>query len=248
MRRALQCGLGALVRGAVIAAAVGWVAGACAADCPAVRPTHIPAAAQPLNLDKIKDSLRTYHAQLYEEDIAAVVADAKDYLGSRAGQVTKPALVLDIDETSLSNWPNIAADDLGFILGGPCDALPKGPCGFTAWEFSSKASAIAPTLELFRAAKAKAVAVFFITGRHERERAITVRNLRQVGFTGWTQLVLRANDDTKRTVLEFKSEERAKIAARGYTIIVNVGDQQSDVDGGNSECVFKLPNPFYFIP
>ncbi|HEX3434983.1 MAG TPA: HAD family acid phosphatase [Solirubrobacteraceae bacterium] len=36
--------------------------------------------------------------------------------------------------------------------------------------------------------------------------------------------------------------------ADGYRIIVNVGDQQSDLDGGFAQRAFKLPNPFYFIP
>ena len=47
---------------------------------------------------------------------------------------------------------------------------------------------------------------------------------------------------------EYKSLERAKIAAQGYTIIANMGDQKSDLDGGHSERVFRLPNPFYFLP
>jgi acid phosphatase len=47
--------------------------------------------------------------------------------------VNKPALVLDIDETSLSNWPNIKANNFGFIPDGACDRLPNGPCGFKAW-------------------------------------------------------------------------------------------------------------------
>ena len=33
-----------------------------------------------------------------------------------------------------------------------------------------------------------------------------------------------------------------------HTIIANVGDQWSDLDGGFAERVFKLPNPVYFIP
>jgi hypothetical protein len=34
----------------------------------------------------------------------------------------------------------------------------------------------------------------------------------------------------------------------GYTIIVNVGDQQSDFAGGYAERAYKVPDPFYFIP
>jgi acid phosphatase len=46
----------------------------------------------------------------------------------------------------------------------------------------------------------------------------------------------------------FKRAERAKIAARGFTIVANVGDQQSDLDGGYAERTFRVPNPFYFLP
>jgi acid phosphatase len=28
---------------------------------------------------------------------------------------------------------------------------------------------------------------------------------------------------------------------------VNIGDQESDLDGGHADRDFKLPNPFYFI-
>jgi len=31
----------------------------------------------------------------------------------------------------------------------------------------------------------------------------------------------------------------------GYKIIANVGDQQSDLNGGYSERTYKLPNPIY---
>lgn len=38
---------------------------------------------------------------------------------------------------------------------------------------------------------------------------------------------------------------RAAIEAQGYTIVANVGDQESDLAGGRAERAFKLPNPFY---
>jgi putative acid phosphatase of HAD superfamily subfamily IIIB len=34
---------------------------------------------------------------------------------------------------------------------------------------------------------------------------------------------------------DFKAPERAKIAAAGYTIIANLGDQPSDLAGGNPD-------------
>ena len=39
----------------------------------------------------------------------------------------------------------------------------------------------------------------------------------------------------------------AMIEKHGYDIVANVGDQQSDLDGGHADGDFKLPDPFYFI-
>src|SRR5262245_14599758 len=41
----------------------------------------------------------------YDADFAAVATAARAWLEDRAPRVAKPAIVLDIDETSLSNWP-----------------------------------------------------------------------------------------------------------------------------------------------
>jgi len=46
---------------------------------------------------------------------------------------TKLALVLDIDERSLSNWPNLLASDFGFFVNGTCTLVPQEPCGFDHW-------------------------------------------------------------------------------------------------------------------
>lgn len=51
------------------------------------------------------------------------------------------------------------------------------------------------------------------------------------------------------SVSKFKTAAREKIENGGvYTIIANVGDQDSDLAGGHAERTFKVPNPFYFIP
>jgi acid phosphatase len=47
---------------------------------------------------------------------------------------------------------------------------------------------------------------------------------------------------------DFKAPQRARIEGQGYTIIANIGDQPSDLDGGFSERTYLLPNPFYRIP
>jgi predicted secreted acid phosphatase len=217
--------------------------------CPAPVEDHIPKYPQQgtLNLDTIKDLLHDYHQKYYDMDLAAVFESAQRYVEQNADKVKKPALVLDIDETSLTNWPNLLADDFGFVADGTCDALPAGPCGFNQWILKSSAKPIEPARKLFDAARAKGVAVIFITGRPDKQRDATILNLDHAGFEGWTELRTRPDRDDLPTVQAFKTAERTKVEAEGYTIIANVGDQMSDIDGEHFGCGFKVPNPFYFI-
>ncbi len=235
------------VRAALLAAVLAAVpALAFAADCPAPREPQLGELPTPLNIDKVKALLRDYHDKSYAADLAAVAGDAQAYVERRAKDAKNPAMVLDIDETSLTNWPNIDTDDFGFIPHGRCPLQPGFACGFDAWVHKGTARPIAPTLKLFNAAKQNGVTVFFITGRRQNTQWITIRNLRRAGFYGWKRLVLRPMSDAG-TVGAFKSKEREKIEAAGYTIIANMGDQLSDLENGHAECAFKLPNPFYFI-
>ena len=99
-----------------------------AAGCPPETQVRIPPApGGSLNIDKVKEGLLAYQAENYDGDIAVVFAAARAYVEGRAGQVSKPVLVLDIDETSLSNWSNLKANNFGFIADGACDRLPSGP-------------------------------------------------------------------------------------------------------------------------
>ena len=109
-------------------------------------------------------------------------------------------------------------------------------------------SAIQPTLAMFKNAKAMGVAVFLISGRSETVRKATESNLRKAGFEGWTALIMRPRGTSTPFAADYKAPERAKIAAQGFSIIANIGDQPSDLTGGNAERTFLLPNPFYRIP
>jgi acid phosphatase len=147
----------------------------------------------------------------------------------------KPAIVLDIDETSLSNYTAIKDDK--FTFGPESQAEATNEIG----------KAILPTLQIFNDAKAAGVAVFFITGRPEAQRAPTEDNLRREGYDGWQQLYLKPAAPTMTTV-QYKSGARKDIESQGYRIIANIGDQYSDLAGGHATRAFKLANPFYFLP
>jgi acid phosphatase len=198
------------------------------------------------NLDKLKAELKQYHdctcpCGCYTHDIDKQADVAIAFLRRRAAHQRpeeKLALVLDIDETTLSNYQEEIAADFGYVKKN-----------FDAWAMSAQAPAIPGTLRLYKEAQKLGVSVFFITGRSEDERDATARNLRAQGFDGWQGLALRPANHGKQTVIEFKSGERAKIAAQGYKLVLNVGDQWSDLKGApQAEFSVKYPDPFYFIP
>jgi acid phosphatase len=206
-----------------------------------------PAVSAPPSLVEAKRQVGEYvDSGRYEADVAAVVEQARTYLESRIARGGKLAIVLDIDETSLSNLPSLRANDWGFIVGGPCE-LPAGPCGLVAWIASARSEPIKPVLALARYARERGVAVFFLSGRPERLRAATERNLQAAGYA-WTAVLLKPDAMRTTSAVEQKAAERKKLVEQGYTIAINIGDQMSDLDGGFAERTYKLPNPFYFVP
>jgi hypothetical protein len=202
------------------------------------------------NLALFKRQLIRYRCTRYDAELARVDRAAEAWIARRAPHVTRPALVLDIDETSLSNWPVMYHNDFAYFRAGDCDLNSTRACGQAAWEKSEAARAIAPTITLFNAAQADGVAVFFVTGRRDNaeESAATEGNLRKAGYDGWAGIYLRPEQSHEASVAIYKSAARAKIEAQGYHIIANVGDQQSDLALGHAERSFKLPNPFYYVP
>jgi acid phosphatase len=54
--------------------------------------------------------------------------------------------------------------------------------------------------------------------------------------------------NSRGPVSNHKTEARISIERMGFTIIANIGDQESDLAGHHAERTFKIPNPFYFIP
>jgi len=202
------------------------------------------------NLGQLKNWLRAYRCSKYDLEVAEVIAEARAWIEQRAREVAKPAVVLDIDETSLSNWEQIYRNDFAFIRGGDCDKDADSACGQGAWELSARAVAIGPTLGLYNDAKARSIAVFFVTGRFDDSvrRAATEENLYRAGYRNWNGLFMRPQSTAGRSVAEYKATTRAGIESAGYSIIANIGDQDSDLMYGHAEKSFKVPNPFYFIP
>jgi len=208
-----------------------------------------PPLAQPANVGDAKHTATAYHdSGAYERDLAAVAGAAGAWIATRAAGVERPVLVLDIDETSLSNWAAIKADDYGYVSSGPCAALPDGPCGWDSWDLSAEAPPLVSTRAVYDQARSLGVAVFFITGRSQAERAATEEDLRDSGYPEYAGLYMTPPGGRFASMADFKAPVRASIEAAGYTIIANMGDQPSDLAGGHAERTFLLPNPYYRIP
>ncbi len=162
------------------------------------------------------------------------------------------AIILDIDETSLSNYKDLKA--LGF--GGT-------PQMQNTAEGRADDPAIMPTLKLYRFAIKHGISVFFITGRTESFRKSTIKNLVSTGYRdvmNATQacedsgsvspacnLYLRNGKYLNTSAIPYKTEMRRKITKAGYTIIANIGDQYSDLAGGYSLRTYKS-DYMYYIP
>ncbi len=162
----------------------------------------------------------------------------------------KLAIVMDVDETSLTNYCEMRHEDFGYIgaLSNPWVLSPVS------------AVAIPGGVRLFNRAKAAGVAVFFITGRPGTPKDASVtpwvdqttatsRNLELAGYHDGTGLRLRNGPENGMPTIEYKEHERKQIVDQGYRMILSVGDQWSDLLGTpQAEVNVKLPNPFYFIP
>lgn len=193
---------------------------------------------EPRNLSTAKAEVLAYlDSGDYEAGLAAIAQPAKRWIRQRTPHPgEKLAVVFDIDETTLSNLEHMKKSDWGYQ-----------PIFWDQWVSTSAAPAIPPMREVYQTARENQVAVFFITGRKERDKAATAHNLRRQGMGDYVELIVRPND-SKNSATVFKTAERKQITERGYTIIANLGDQQTDLDGGYAERTFKLPNPFYLIP
>lgn len=192
------------------------------------------------NLDTVKKEIKNFKKSgAWEESHSCIAEKAKAILNEYIPVGTrKLAVIFDIDDTALSNYEINIKQDFGFM-----HAHNK------AWEMTSQSKPILPVLDFYNYAKSNGFAVFFITGRSEYQRESTITNLQQAGFCNWDGLFFKPPNYKKKSNCYFKSDWRKHIQSLGYTIIVNIGDQFSDMAGEAQALYnFKLSNPMYLIP
>jgi predicted secreted acid phosphatase len=197
----------------------------------------LTATAAPADTNRVTntpDQLRAMKAS-YEKEIARRYGEATRTLDAQLRRHPKrPTVVMDIDETTLSNWNCFDAVD--FNLSALATCVVEG-----------KSVAFPAAKTFIKHARAKHVAIAFITGTPQAACRLRERNLIAQGIKKPFTITCRPASDTRATVTPYKSAARKALVKKGATIVLNIGDQQSDLDGGYANKVQHLNNPIYII-
>ena len=169
----------------------------------------------------------------WDRDTTAAIARASRLLAAGLSRPAgRPAIVLDVDDTSLSSYDCLKRANFVRSAARACIAAASLP-------------AIPQTLRLYREARRRHVTVFFLTGRRESSRRATTANLVREGYTAGWRLIMRPDGPRRATNATYKASRRRRITRRGFRVLVNVGDQKSDLVGGHARANVKVPNPMY---
>jgi predicted secreted acid phosphatase len=217
---------------------------------------HIP------NIDSVKATIRKYYnassAGIANPDSSPYITEMKSIEAKALASLptvdpaAKKAIVFDADDTTL--WTYDMEDNLMHFNFDP---------GLQAtWVFNKLFPATPGMKDFVNAVAAKGYAIFGITGRRFAQEQATVENLQEVGYSQFNADNFYTKwdgaDSNKPsyvtcvaacTTVEYKANTRKHIENDlGYDIVLNVGDQFSDLQGGYADAALKLPNPTYYLP
>ncbi|HEX3588783.1 MAG TPA: HAD family acid phosphatase [Pseudonocardiaceae bacterium] len=252
---------GGVLRMAAAAAVAAMLAGG--ATALAAQPEHPASHHEPPNVSLVEQQVEAFYGDSVDaaghhhasensdwgREVKATIGGAQHYLTGRLARgVHHPAIVLDVDDTSEVTFGWEVDNQFAFNAA-------SNEAAINADQFP----AITPTLNLAKWAAAHHVAVFFLTGRPEHQRAATLNDL--ITHDGYPQpvaLFMKTEAGTTPpaylscgttcTTDQYKSMTRAHIQSLGYDIVLNVGDQFSDLSMDHEDRAVKLPNPMYFLP
>lgn len=218
---------------------------------------------QPADLDDAKQNIRTYygdHVDATGEHQASADSAWAHQVGVVDGLAVRElerrtceaghrrmTIVLDIDDTALSTYSYSANNDFAF----------HDTAKTIQWALAEKLPVIPATLALARSAHEHGVALFFVTGRPHALANATLDNLNKAGYPAAAGIFFAPDAGSVPaylhcggtcTTVQYKSGTRAHVESLGYDVIEDIGDQQSDLDGGHADATYKLPNPLYTVP
>jgi 5'-nucleotidase (lipoprotein e(P4) family) len=142
-------------------------------------------------------------------NIARLRLDELSSTGSK-----RRAIITDIDETILDNSPNAVHQAL---LGKDYDQS-----AWYEWTTRADADTVPGAPSFLKYASSKGIAVFYITNRNEKERAVTLKNLQKYDLPNAddAHLVLRNDISSK--------EARRQQVMANYDVVLLLGDNLAD--------------------
>ena len=227
------------------------------------------------NIDSVKSTIRTYYGagsngianktdSPYISEMTQIETDALAALPTVDPAANK-AVVFDADDTTL--WTYDMEDG---AMHFNFDPVLQG-----TWVHDGKFPATPGMVDFVDAVAAKGYNVYGITGRSASQEDDTIANLGNVGYSEFNAdnfftkfdsthpkpdyldchtSVDPTDDPAKCTTVDYKAGTRKYIEAPvadgglGQDIVLNIGDQFSDLQGGFSDASLKLPNPTYYLP
>ncbi len=177
------------------------------------------------------DGLQFSRTRQYRQEFESAISAARLYC-EKHKNVSHRAIVSDIDETLFDNRE--------FDSASPQFDRSK----WMRWVAEERAPVHKLTANFLSWARSQGFAVFLVTTRGEDTRINTIYNLVRdsVAYDG---LFMRPAGN-KQTHQALKTAFRKQIQEEGFTIVVNLGDQFSDLAGGYADDCEKLPNRMYF--
>ncbi|MCF6808202.1 hypothetical protein L3V79_07610 [Thiotrichales bacterium 19S9-12] len=188
------------------------------------------------------DAIRQYYTSgRYLLEIESIASKALNYSKSLLSQQaeyqlkkTNLAAVFDIDETMLSNAEVLSKNN--FVNSPNIWAHTNGITDLPE---------IKAVKALYEFLLSYGVNIFIITARESSTYDTTEANLAHRGYHIYEKLYLKPDEDIDQPHDDFKTKVRADIVDQGYQIILNIGDKQTDLNGGHFDQGFLLPNCFY---
>jgi predicted secreted acid phosphatase len=206
-------------------------------------------------LPNLVDSAYAVNTETVADQILAALPDSPG---------TNDAVVFDVDSTLLSDYAN--EEDMFFNYNPALNGV---------WVSNHLFPAVPGMPALVRTLADEGYSVYGITGRPYNQEDDTITNLTEQGYTSdgtnsgtplfdndnlytkWNTADANAKPSyigactlspTCNTV-EYKANTRKHIEQDlGDTIVMNVGDQWSDLEGGYAQDYTKVPNPSYYLP
>ena len=128
---------------------------------------------------------------------------------------SKPkAIITDIDETVLDNSP--------YAVHQALQGKDYDQNAWYEWTARAEADTVPGAPSFLKYASSKGVEVFYITNRHEKERAVTLKNLQRYNLpnTDNAHLFLRTDASSK--------ESRRQLVMANFEVVLLLGDNLAD--------------------